>query len=128
MKVTIHPLGALANAPQGIAADESLIRRLQESFRPLVDAKPSLADRFYSRLFAAQPQLRSLFPQDMASQKKKLLETLNLVVENLRTPQAIRPRLQKLGESHVGYGARPEHYPMVLNALVGAMAELAGPN
>ena len=110
MKITIHPLSNAASVPQGVAADGALIKGLQESFRPLLGGEPSLAERFYARLFQANPQLRSMFPRDMANQKRKLLDTLNLVIENLHSPQMIRPRLQKLGESHVGYGARAEHY------------------
>ena len=127
MKITIHPLSSAASVP-GIPADDALIKRLQESFRPLLETEPSLADRFYARLFQAHPQLRSMFPKDMANQKRKLLDTLNLVIENLHSPQTVRPRLQKLGESHIGYGARPEHYPLVMGALLGAMGEMHGDN
>ena len=128
MKITIHPLSNAASVPPGVGADEALIRRLQESFRPLLDAQPSLADRFYARLFEAHPQLRTMFPKDMANQKRKLLDTLNLIVENLQAPQAVRTRLERLGESHVGYGAQPQHYPIVMSALIGAMAEMQGSN
>jgi hemoglobin-like flavoprotein len=128
MKVTIHPLSGAPSVPPGVAADAALIKRLQESFRALLDAHPSLADHFYARLFQGHPELRSMFPRDMANQKKKLLDTLNLIVENLQAPLTVRARLEKLGESHVAYGARPEHYPIVLSALVGAIAEMAGPN
>lgn len=127
MRITAHPLSTAPTLPHGVTADESLIKRLQESFRPLLDSQPSLAERFYAQLFAAHPQLRSMFPRDMENQKRKLLEMLNLIIENLRAPQTVLPALKKLGVSHVGYGARPEHYPIVARTLIGAIAELSGP-
>lgn len=126
MKVTAHPLSTAPTLPVGVAVDEALIRRLQESFRPLLDAQPSLADRFYANLFAAHPQLRTMFPREMVNQKRKLLDMLNLIIENLRAPQTVVPALKKLGVSHVGYGARPEHYPIVAKMLMSAIAELSG--
>lgn len=33
----------------------------------------------------------------------------------------------KMGARHLDYGTKPEHYPVVAGALLGAMAELARP-
>jgi hemoglobin-like flavoprotein len=38
----------------------------------------------------------------------------------------IVPTLRVLGARHVGYGAQPEHYPVVGQALIEAMANVAG--
>ena len=125
-RITAHPLSTAPTLPHGVAADESLIKRLQESFRPLLHSQPSLGERFYAKLFAAHPQLRSMFPRDMENQKRKLLDMLNLIVENLHTPQTVRATLKKLGASHVTYGVQPQHYPIVSTTLISAMAELSG--
>ena len=126
MKVTVHPLSTAGALPKGVLADEALIGRLQNSFRSMTDRGTELADRFYTRLFSEHPEVRALFPANMANQKRKLLETLTLIVENLRSPGVTRPRIDLLGVSHVSYGARPEHYAWVQQALVLAMAETAG--
>ncbi len=34
--------------------------------------------------------------------------------------------LRRLGVRHVAYGARPEHYPIVGEVLIAALAEVAG--
>jgi hemoglobin-like flavoprotein len=46
--------------------------------------------------------------------------------EPLRNLDPIVPKLRELGARHVGYGARPEHYPVVGEALVAALVSIAG--
>ena len=74
---------------------------------------------FYENLFTANPEAKPLFETtNMAEQKKKLLASLVLVVENLRKPDALDGALRGLGARHVKYGALPEHYPLVGGALL----------
>ena len=40
--------------------------------------------------------------------------------------QKTTPALRRLGARHVAYGARPEHYPIVGEVLIAALAEVAG--
>jgi hemoglobin-like flavoprotein len=54
-----------------------------------------------------------------------LLGALVLLRKSLRDLDAIVPKLRELGVRHVRYGARPEHYPVVGEALIGAMAAAA---
>jgi hemoglobin-like flavoprotein len=59
-------------------------------------------------LFIAHPEVKPLFAKiDMATQQKKLLNALILVVENLRNPESLGQVLSALGARHVGYGAIP---------------------
>ena len=55
-----------------------------------------------------------------------LLGALVLLRKSSRDLDAIVPKLRELGARHVAYGARPEHYPVVGQALIAAMAEIAG--
>ena len=99
---------------------------LETSFDLLAPRGDELMDEFYDRLFAAAPAVRPLFPDDMRRQKTMLLGTLVLLRKSLRDLDAIVPKLRELGARHVAYGTRPEHYPVVGEALLGAMASLAG--
>jgi methyl-accepting chemotaxis protein len=84
-------------------------------------------DVFYARLFAAAPAVKPLFAgTDLKKQKTMLLGTLVLLRKSLRDLGAIVPKLHELGARHVAYGARPEHYPVVGQVLIGSMAEIAG--
>ncbi len=67
-----------------------------------------------------------MFPPDMSEQKKKLLASLVLVIENLRSTEKLAEPLRKLGGRHVAFGTQPEHYPIVRDTLVGVMSEMAG--
>jgi hemoglobin-like flavoprotein len=62
----------------------------------------------------------------MRKQKAMLLAALVLLRKSLRDLDSITPKLHQLGARHVGYGARPEHYPVVADVLLASMAELAG--
>ena len=106
--------------------DSQAIERLQASFALLAPRAEMLADTFYRRLFAQVPAVRELFPDDLSTQQKKLVAALVMVVRNLRTPEALREPLLEMGERHAGYGAKPEHYPVVRDTLIGTLAALTG--
>jgi hemoglobin-like flavoprotein len=102
------------------------LEALETSFDLVADRGDELMDVFYSRLFAAAPAVRPLFPADLARQKTMLLGALILLRKSLRDLDAIVPTLRSLGARHVGYGAEPEHYPVVGAALIASMASIAG--
>ncbi len=95
---------------------------LEQSFQRIKPRADEFAVSFYENLFAAYPEMKPLFAKtDMAKQRKKLLSSLVLVVENLRNPQALAGVLKSLGARHIGYGAIPKHYPAVGEALLMAL-------
>jgi hemoglobin-like flavoprotein len=100
---------------------------LTTSFDIVAARGEELMDEFYARLFHAAPGVRPLFAStDLRRQKTMLLSTLVLLRRSLDDLDAIVPALRKLGARHVGYGARPEHYPVVGETLITAMAAVAG--
>ncbi|HEV8113155.1 MAG TPA: globin domain-containing protein [Planctomycetota bacterium] len=127
MSITRHPLYDDSRSFAPAPVDVGLVRRLETSFRGIADQADLLAERFYARLFRRVPPLRVLFPEDLAEQRRKLVESLAFVVAHLRSPEEVLPALRALGAAHVEYGARPEHYPIVCEELVSAMGEIAGP-
>src|SRR5213075_716043 len=103
------------------------LEALETSFDLVAPHGDELMDEFYTRLFAAAPAVRPLFPDDMRRQKTMLLGALVLLRKSLRDLDAIVPKLRELGARHVAYGAEPEHYPVVGEGLIASMAEIAGP-
>jgi hemoglobin-like flavoprotein len=100
---------------------------LETSFDALAPRGDELVEIFYRRLFDAAPGVQPLFAgANMREQRTKLLATLVLLRKSLRDLDAIAPKLRTLGATHVAYGARPEHYPVVANVMLDSMAELAG--
>ena len=104
------------------------VETLEQSFEKIKPYADEFVSSFYENLFSANPEAKPLFGStDMAAQKKKLLGSLVLVVENLRKPDALSEALKGLGARHVKYGALPEHYPLVGNALLTTFEQYLGP-
>jgi hemoglobin-like flavoprotein len=102
------------------------LEALETSFDLVAPRGDELMDEFYGRLFAAAPGVRPLFPEELRRQKTMLLGALVLLRKSLRDLDAIEPKLKALGARHVAYGARPEHYPLVGETLIAAMAAVSG--
>src|SRR5690242_15490850 len=102
------------------------VAALETSLDLVTPRGSELMDEFYSRLFAAEPAIRPLFPEDMREQKHKFLATLVLLRWSLRDLDALSAQLRGLGARHATYGARPEHYPLVAGALIEAIGSVAG--
>ena len=105
--------------PYGV--NYAAVQRVQEHFERLT--KAGLARRFYQALFEAAPDLRSLFPQDTASLETHFQEVLVSVVGNLGRMTAVDVMLRDLGARHLRYGAQPQHYAIVRQALLRALSE-----
>ena len=104
------------------------LKALETSFDLVAPRGDELMDEFYGRLFEAAPAVTPLFAEtDLQRQKVMLLGTLVLLRKSLRDLDAIVPKLRELGARHVAYGAQPEHYPVVGEVLIAAMATIAGP-
>jgi hemoglobin-like flavoprotein len=103
------------------------LNALEESFDLVAPRGDELMDVFYRRLFVTAPAVKPLFAgTDLRRQKAMLLRALVLLRNSLRDLDAIVPALRALGAPHVAYGARVEHYPVVGEALIASMAEVAG--
>ncbi len=66
-------------------AEKAIIR---DSWRLVVPIADTAAELFYKRLFELQPEYRSLFPEDMSGQKRKLVVMLNFIVKSLDWPDS----------------------------------------
>jgi len=82
---------------------------------------------FYGRLFDLDPSLRQLFKIDLKEQSKKLVATLDALVEGIDDWERIVPALRELGQRHAGYGVKEEHYDTVCSALVWAFGQALQP-
>lgn len=114
--------------PEAPPNDSGLqVELLETSFAQVKPVANEFADRFYENLFTDYPAAQPLFANtDIKQQSKKLLQSLVLVVENLRKPDALGDALTGLGARHVKYGALPEHYPLVGNTLLKTFEEFLG--
>jgi len=97
------------------------IVRVKTNFTEISAEPRALASRFYEALFEAAPNLRSLFPADLTSLQGHFEAALALVVRNLEDVAVLQESLGDLGAQHVHWGARPEDYFVVRDALIRAV-------
>ena len=76
---------------------------VQTSWAKCVPIADVAADLFYNKLFELDPELRPLFPADLADQKKKLMAMITLAVEGLTSLDELVPKVQDLGRRHAVY-------------------------
>jgi hemoglobin-like flavoprotein len=103
------------------------VKLVQDSFAKVAPIADKAADLFYDRLFVIAPEVRSLFPDDLSAQKKKLMQMLTTAVTNLHQVEKIVPAVQDLGRRHVGYGVSAKHYEPVGAALLWTLEQGLGP-
>jgi len=102
------------------------VKLVQQSFSKIIPISEQAAVIFYDRLFEIAPQVKSMFPSDMAEQRGKLMATLSAVVNGLGNLSSILPAASALAKRHVAYGARAEHYPVVGAALLWTLEKGLG--
>jgi hemoglobin-like flavoprotein len=102
------------------------VKLVQQSFSGVAPISDQAAVMFYDRLFETAPQVKSMFPADMAEQRRKLMTMLTAVVNGLGNLQSILPAASALAKRHVSYGAKPEHYPVVGAALLWTLKKGLG--
>ncbi len=98
--------------------NESQIDMIQASFKKVVPIADVAADIFYTRLFEIAPEVKPMFKGDLKDQGKKLMTTLGVVVNGLKSLDKIVPVAQQLAVKHIDYGVKAEHYEPVGAALI----------
>ena len=102
------------------------VKLVQDSFAKVAPISETAAVLFYDRLFEIAPSVKAMFPADMTEQRRKLMAMLAAVVNGLGDLPSILPAASALAKRHVGYGAKPEHYPVVGAALLWTLEQGLG--
>jgi nitric oxide dioxygenase len=110
---------------------------ISNASRPYIDASVpvlrehglSITKLFYQNLFAAHPELTSIFNmgnQANGAQQQSLASAVFAYAANIGNPGALGPVVQRIVHKHVSVGIRAEHYPIVGHHLLGAIAATLG--
>ena len=85
-------------------------------------------DLFYATLFAMEPSLKTgvFGKSDMKVQPLRLMQMVDGAIKLLDQPDVLIPTLLKLGERHIYYNVKPEHYPVVGKALIATLQKALG--
>ena len=103
------------------------VKLVQQSFAQVAPIADKAAEIFYGRLFEIAPAVKPLFHGDLTQQRRKLMAALAAVVAGLSNMPSVLPVASALAKRHVGYGAKPEHYSAVGEALLWTLARGLGP-
>jgi len=83
---------------------------------------------FYDRVFELAPEFRPMFPADMSILKQDFISKLAVLVGSLDQTTGLLAGADLLGRNHKRYGVKPEHYPVVGEALLWSLARGLGPH
>lgn len=99
---------------------------VKQSWDRIVPIADKAAEIFYQRLFELDPELKPLFKNDMAKQRKMLMQVISKSVRSLDQLETLIPVLQELGRRHASYGVKEQHYDTVARALIWTLAKGLG--
>ena len=103
------------------------VELVQSSWQNVAPQAEEAMAIFYDRLFHVAPELKPMFRGDPREQQRKAAAMMNFIVRSLNRPDALLPGARALGERHVGYGVRDEHYDTVGQTLLWTLAKGLGP-
>jgi hemoglobin-like flavoprotein len=109
-----------------LSAEE--IVRVRSSFDMVFANATDMTTIFYDRVFELAPDFRSMFPADMSVLKQDFISKLAVLVGSLDHTTGLLAGADLLGRNHQGYGVKPEHYPVVGEALIWSLARGLGPH
>jgi hemoglobin-like flavoprotein len=102
------------------------IEIVQGDWNKVIPISDAAATLFYDRLFTLDPTLKGLFKSDLGEQKKKLMRMIGAAINGLNNLPELVPVVQALGQRHVGYGVKNEHYATVGAALLWTLGQGLG--
>ena len=100
--------------------------RIRRTWAKAAAAGDLVGQIFYAKLFEIAPTTRAMFPDVMDDQARKLLQTLNWIIDHLDNADALVPAAQNLAVRHVRFGVTAEHYPAVGEALLATLRQGLG--
>ena len=100
---------------------------VRASWPTVAERADALTTHFYTHLFEIDDTAARLFSGvDMAAQKKKLAQSLTVVVHALDDIDSLLPPIAALGKRHTQYGVEDRHFDSVGDALLWALDDVLG--
>jgi nitric oxide dioxygenase len=108
---------------------ETTIAVVRATVPALVAQGQAITGEMYSRLFQDN-HIRVLFNQsnqgEGGAQVNALAAAILGYAQNIENLGALAPTIERIAQKHIGYNIRPEHYPYVAKALLGAIEHVLG--
>jgi nitric oxide dioxygenase len=116
---------------------QGVLLMLSAASRPYIDASVpvlrehglAITSHFYREMFAARPELKSIFNmgnQANGSQQQSLASAVFAYAANIDRADVLAPVVERIVHKHVAVGLTPAHYPIVGKYLLEAIAAVLG--
>lgn len=103
------------------------IRLVRRSFGLASIRRKQVAQLFFDRLFELDPALRPMFDYiGTEIQGERVLRMLALLVNTLDDRAVFEPEMKAMGQRHIVYGVRKDHYKTFSEALLWALEKCLG--
>ena len=119
----LSPVETAAARRLGDAVDTAELKRTWALAESLGDEVPLF---FYSHLFLTHPELRSMFPVSMATQRDRLVGALGRIVSNVDELDEVTEFIQQLGRDHRRFEVIAAHYNHVGASLLATLKHFLG--
>ena len=86
----------------------------------------AITSRMYEILFEKYPQTKELFKNADKNQHKRLADAVSAYAANIDNLGVLSKAVEKMAQTHVRTSVKPEHYPMVGDALLQAIKDVLG--
>ena len=86
----------------------------------------AITARMYEILFEKYPETQKLFDNAASDQHKKLAAAVSAYAANIDNLAVLSKAVEKMATTHVSAKVKPEHYPMVGVAILGAIKDVLG--
>src|SRR5262245_14256066 len=105
------------------------ITRVKATVPALAQHGPAIVGAMYRRLWVRE-DIRALFDQtnqrDDGAQVHALAAAILVYARHIETLGVLTALVERIAHKHVAHHVRPEHYSLVAEALLGAIAEVLG--
>jgi len=99
-----------------------------KSTAPLIKEKgEQITTRMYEILFSKYPETKELFKNAPKDQYKRLANAIFSYAANIDRLDALQEAIERMAQKHVETNVKPEHYPLVKDALLTAIKEVLNP-
>lgn len=109
-----------------MSLSEQTVKSIKETIPLVAKEAENITSRMYEILFSKYPETKPLFENAQSDQHKKLAGAIAAFAGNIDNLGALSGAVEKMAAKHVLTKVKPEHYPMVADALIGAMGEVLG--
>lgn len=102
------------------------VAAVRNTFAHLIAQPGEAMEYMYARLFAANPQFRSLFPLAMTAMRESAFRELARIIWRLDDRVATEEALGRLARDHRKFGVSARHYGPFFDALLATVEQYAG--